>query len=305
MQADHLPALYVFARIAHHGSFTRAAAELRMSASALSQTIRTLERRLGVPLLNRTTRQVRPTEHGARLLEQLLPGLTQIDSALVSLEESRASPAGVLKLNLPRIAARLIVAPVLEIFRSRYPDIRVELAIREDFVDLVAGGFDAGIRLGESVEKDMVAVRISPDDRMAVVGSPQYFAKHSRPRSPEELHEHRCIRFRFTGSGALYNWEFERDGRLITVDPQGPLIVNDHDMMLDAATRGLGLAYVFRSSVEDELKQRELEEVLTEWSAGCLGFFLYYPRAMARHRQMPLKLRAFIEVLQDASRRKR
>src|SRR5689334_13694349 len=165
MKPEHLPALYVFARIAHHGSFTRAAAELGMSASALSQTVRTLERRMGLQLLNRTTRNVSLTEHGARFLEQLRPGLDQIDLALTSLEGSRVDPAGTLRINLPRVAATLLVMPMLDSFQRAYPNIRVELEVREEFVDLVGGGFDAGIRLGESVDKDMVAVRVSADER--------------------------------------------------------------------------------------------------------------------------------------------
>jgi DNA-binding transcriptional LysR family regulator len=203
---DHLPALYVFARIAHHGSFTRAAAELGTSASALS-----------------------------------------------SLDESRLDPAGILRINLPRIAATLLVMPMLQAFHQAYPNIRVELALREDFVDLVAGGYDAGIRLGESVENDMIAVRVSAHERMAVVGAPSYFAQHGRPRTPADLSAHKCIRFRFTGSGGLYRWEFERDGREIEIDPAGPLIINDNDLMIEAAKRGIGLAFVFRSSVSEDL----------------------------------------------------
>jgi DNA-binding transcriptional LysR family regulator len=290
--------LYVFARIAHHGSFTRAAAELGTSASALSQTMRTLERRMGLQLLNRTTRNVRLTEHGARFHEQLLPGLNQIENAVAALDESRVNPAGVLRINLPRIAATLLVMPMLDGFQRAYPNIRVELAVREEFVDVVAGGYDAGIRLGESVDKDMIAVRVSADERMAVVGSPAYFAMHGRPASPEQLHAHRCICFRFTGSGALYRWEFERDGRALATEPEGPLIVNDNDLMIEAAKRGLGLAFVFRSSAAADLASGALEEVMPEWSTQFPGFFLYYPRAAAAHRQMPLKLRVFIEALQ-------
>lgn len=299
MKPEHLPALYVFARIAHHGSFTRAAAELGMSASALSQTVRTLERRIGLQLLNRTTRNVSLTEHGARFLEQLRPGLDQIDLALTALEGSRSDPAGVLRINVPRVAATLLVMPMLDSFQRAYPNIRVELSVREEFVDLVGGGFDAGIRLGESLDKDMVAVRVSADERMAVVGSPAYFARHGRPKSPDELHTHRCIRFRFTGSGALYRWEFERNGRELEADPEGSLTVNDNDLMVDAARRGLGLAFVFRSSAAADLASGALEEAMPEWSTQFPGFFLYYPRAAAAHRQMPLKLRVFIDALRE------
>jgi DNA-binding transcriptional LysR family regulator len=165
-------------------------------------------------------------------------------------------------------------------------------------VDLVAGGYDAGIRLGESVEKDMIAVRVSAHERMAVVGAPSYFSQHPRPQTPADLSAHKCIRFRFTGSGGLYRWEFERDGSEIEIDPTGPLIINDNDLMIEAAKRGIGLAFVFRSSVREDLDAGSLEEVLSEWSTQFPGFFLYYPRAAAAHRQMPLKLRVFIEALQ-------
>ena len=192
---------------------------------------------------------------------------------------------------------------MLESFQSAYPNIRVELSVREEFVDLVGGGFDAGIRLGESVDKDMVTVRVSADERMAVVGSPAYFAAHGRPKSPEELHTHRCIRFRFTGSGALYRWEFERNRRELEVDPEGSLIINDNDLMVEAAKRGLGLAFVFRSSAAADLASGALEEVMPEWSTQFPGFFLYYPRAAAAHRQMPMKLRVFIDALEARMKR--
>jgi DNA-binding transcriptional LysR family regulator len=270
-----------------------------MSASAISQSVRALEQKLGVQLLNRTTRHVRPTEYGSRFLALLKPGLDQIAAALSELEELRDIPGGLLRINLPRIAATLVVMPKLREFQRRYPQVRVELVVREEFTDLVAAGCDAGIRLGESLAKDMIAVRVSKSQRMAIVGSPEYFERRGRPQSPEELHAHHCMRYRFTGAGTLYRWELQQDAHELEVDPDGPLIVNDNDLMLEAARQGIGLAFVFRSSAAADLAAGRLEAVLEAWCPPFPGFYIYYPSAAAGRRQMPLKLRVFIDFLQS------
>lgn len=290
---DQLPALVAFVRVARHESFTRASAELGISPSALSQTVRGLEARLGVRLLHRSTRRVALSDAGRQFLERVMPALEMLGAAFEELETVRAHPSGLLRITLSRIAAQLLVAPVLGEYQRRCPDVRLELCIDDAMTDLIAGGFDAGIRLEERLAPGMVAVRISPPQRIAVVGSPGYFARHPKPAVPDDLRDQTCIQYRFTGSGALYHWEFERDGRPLQTEVNGSLIVNDNELMIEAARQGLGLAHVFERLVERDIAEGRLVRVLEDWCAPFPGFFLYYPS----RAQMPLKLRHFIDVL--------
>src|SRR5690606_38679620 len=294
--AHLLPAVHAFARVAHYGSFTRAAAELGVSASALSQTLRGLEARLGVRLLNRTTRRVGLIEAGQRLLERVRPALGAIGEALEDLDAARGHPAGTLRINSSRVACGLLIAPHLAEFQARYPGITLELVLDDSLSDLVAGGFDAGIRLGENLARDMVAVRISRNQRMVTAGSPAYFRRHGGPppASPADLAGHDCIGTRFESRGALYRWEYQRpDGQLLEVDVPHRLVTNDFALMVQAGLDGLGLIHVLEDPILAHLANGALVPVLQDWTATFPGFYLYYP-----HRaHMALKLRVFIDFL--------
>jgi DNA-binding transcriptional LysR family regulator len=289
---DQLPAVAAFARVAQHASFSKAAAQLGVSPSALSQTVRALEARLGMRLLNRTTRRVGVTEAGALFLQRVLPALEQFAAAFSELDELRGKPTGTLRISLPRVAMLTLVAPLLREFCSAYPHIRLELIADDRFVDLVGEGFDAGIRLGESLAQGMIAVRATREMRVAVVGSPDYFRRNPRPLQPSDLHQHPCVRFRFS-SGAIYRWEFGRDGQDFEIDVDGPLICNDNMLTLLAAKQGLGLAHLMEDMVREDLKSGALVRVLEEWCPPFRGFYLYYPS----RAQMPLKLRVLIDFL--------
>lgn len=291
---DQLPAVAAFARVAQRASFTRAAAELGVSPSALSQTVRTLETRLGIRLLNRTTRRVGVSEAGALFLQRVLPALEQLGAAFTELDELRGKPAGTLRLSVPRLAMRTILTPLLGEFCRRYPEIRLDVVADDRFVDLVGENYDAGLRLGESLAQDMIAVRATREQRAAVVGSPQYFRDNPRPRQPSDLHEHSCIRFRFS-SGVIYRWEFGHDGQEFDIDVDGPLICNDNALMIAAAKQGLGLAHVMEDLVREDVLRGALVRVLEDWCPPFPGFYLYYPS----RAQMPLKLRVFIDFLQE------
>ncbi|HKF59812.1 MAG TPA: LysR family transcriptional regulator [Dongiaceae bacterium] len=299
MQRAAVSDLSAFVAVATHRSFSRAAAELGLSPSALSHTVRSLEERLDLRLLNRTTRSVAPTEAGERLLERLRPALRDIDDALEDANAFRAKPAGRLRLNVPRSAALLLLAPVMTRFIRAYPQMRLEITTEDRLVDIVAGGYDAGVRFGESVERDMVAVRIGPDLRMAVVGSPAYFRRHPRPLKPRDLHDHACIRFRLP-SGSIYRWEFEKKGEVLEVEVDVPLTLSDQQVMLQAALDGAGLAIVLESHARAHLKARQLVRVLADWCAPFPGYFLYYPS----RRQVPAGLRAFIDMMRQELRKK-
>lgn len=299
MQRAGLSDLSAFVAVATHRSFTRAAAALGLSASALSHTVRGLEERLDLRLLNRTTRSVAPTEAGERLLERLRPALRDIDDALEDANAFRDKPAGRLRLNVPHSAALLLLAPVMTRFIKAYPQMRLEITIEDRLVDIVAGGYDAGVRFGESVERDMVAVRIGPDLRLAVVGAPGYFQRHPKPRRPHDLHDHACIRFRLP-SGTLYRWEFERKGEPLEVEVGGPLTLSDQQLMVQAALDGAGLAMVLENHARAHLKARRLVRVLPDWCPPFPGYFLYYPS----RRQVPAGLRAFIDMMRQELRKK-
>ena len=293
VRPDQLPAVAAFARVAQHASFSKAAAELGISPSALSQTVRALETRIGMRLLNRTTRRVGVTEAGAQFLQRVLPALDELGTAFSELDELRGKPTGTLRISLPRLAMTTIVAPLLGQFCRAYPQIRLDLTADDRFVDLIAEGYDAGIRLGESLAQDMIAVRATRDQRTAVVGSPEYFRDNPKPAAPADLHRHRCLRFRFS-SGVIYRWEFGRAGQDFEIDVDGPLICNDNALMHSAAKQGLGLAHMMEDLVQDDLANGRLVRVLEDWCPAFPGFYLYYPN----REQMPLKLRALIDFLQ-------
>jgi DNA-binding transcriptional LysR family regulator len=276
--------LAAFAVVARTRSFTRAAAELGLSPSALSQTVRTLEERLGYRLLTRTTRSVSPTEAGARLLATVAPRLAEIDTELLALGELRDKPAGTIHITASQYAADTVVWPKLAGVLGDYPDIRLELISDNGFVDIADQGYDAGVRLGESVEKDMVAVRIAPDSRLLPVASPSYFARHPAPATPQELVRHSCINLRLIGSGAIYAWEFARDGQPLRVRVDGQLTFSSIDLSVEAALRGFGIAFVPEEAVRAAVARGELVAILDAWCPPVSGFHLYYP---SRRQQSP------------------
>jgi DNA-binding transcriptional LysR family regulator len=277
MRREELVDLNAFATVAEEESFTRAAARLGTSQSALSHTVRRLETRLGVRLLTRTTRRVAPTQAGERLLKVLGPALDDIAAELASLGELREKPAGTIRITTSEHAANSALWPALEKLLPDYPDIHVELSIDSGLTDIVAERFDAGVRLGESVAKDMVAVRIGPDLRMAVVGAPSYFAAQPKPRTPQELAEHQCINLRLPTLGGLYAWELEKDGRELKVRVEGQLAFNNVPMILRAATAGFGLACVLEDHVSTQVAEGSLVRVLDDWCPPFAGYHLYYP----------------------------
>jgi DNA-binding transcriptional LysR family regulator len=269
--------LAAFLAVARERSFTRAAAKLGVSQSALSHTIRGLEERLGVRLLTRTTRSVAPTEAGERLVRTVGPRLDEIDAELTALTELREKPAGTIRITTGEHSAEVILWPALAKLLPRYPDIRVELIIDYGLTDIVAERFDAGVRLGEQVAKDMIAVRIGPDFRMAVVGAPAYFARRPRPKTPQELTAHDCINIRLPTYGGIYAWEFEKRGRGLKVRVEGRLVFNNTALRLKAALAGLGLAYLPDDQVEKYLADGRLIRVLADWCPPFSGYHLYYP----------------------------
>ncbi len=294
MSAPSLPAVAAFACVARHGSFTRAAAELGVSTSALSQTVRALEAQLGVRLLARTTRRVGLTEHGGRFLQRVAPGLQQIDAAFADLDFLRDRPAGTLRINLAAVAAEQLVCPHLPDFLARYPEVTVELYADRTLADIVEGQFDAGIRLGECLQRDMVALPLGPMQRQAVVATPGYFARRGVPATPDALTGHDCIRWR-RSDGRIQPWEFTRGGRDFQVEVDGRLVVNDTVMGLDALRRGTGLGQVFAWQVRGDIAAGRLQSVLEDWQAPFPGWFVYYP---AREHMAP-KLRVFIDFMRE------
>jgi DNA-binding transcriptional LysR family regulator len=277
MARDNLSDIMAFLAVARERSFTRAAAQLGLSPSALSHTIRGLEERLGLRLLARTTRSVAPTEAGERLLRSVGPRLEEIESELLALSELRDKPAGTLRITTGEHAAETILWPALAELLPRYPDIKVELIIDYGLTDIVAERYDAGVRLGEQVAKDMIAVRISPDLRMAVVGSSAYFARRTQPKTPQQLTEHTCINIRLPTHGGIYAWEFEKRGRSLRVRVDGQVVFNNISLRLQAVRAGLGLAYLPEDQVQAELADGRLIRVLQDWCPGFSGYHLYYP----------------------------
>jgi DNA-binding transcriptional LysR family regulator len=276
MQRGNLNDLLAFLAVARERSFTRAAAKLGVSQSALSHTMRALETRLGVRLLTRTTRSVSPTDAGQRLLQNVRPRLEEIDAELAAIQELREKPAGTIRITATEYAADAILLPKLTKLLRQYPDIKVEIAIEYGLTDIVAQRYDAGVRSGEQVAKDMIAVRIGPDMRMAVVGAPPYFKSRAEPKKPQDLIDHNCIALRLP-HGGLYAWEFEKGGRELRVRIDGQLTYNTTAQMLNAALAGLGLAYVPEGLAQPHLSKGRLKRVLEDWCLPYSGYHLFYP----------------------------
>ena len=296
MKLRQLDGLMAFWKVAEHRGFTAAAAELEVSPSALSQAIRQLESRLGVRLLNRTTRSVSLTEAGEAYLARIDPALGQVIDAGEELNVLQGRPAGTLRLNAARISTALVLQPILAGFLQAHPHVQLELTNDEGFVDIVERGFDAGVRMGESVHQDMVAIPLGGPVSVAVVASPDYLRRVLAPRHPDELVRHNCVRFRFAGTGAIYKWEFEVNGRLVEYEVKGNLTISDTLFSVEAALEGVGLAYTFEQLALPYIRAKRLKRVLPSFSPTFPGFYLYYP---SRHDQ-PTKLKALIEY---ASRR--
>jgi DNA-binding transcriptional LysR family regulator len=277
MRREELVDLNAFATVAEEQSFTRAAAKLGTSQSSLSHTVRRLETRLGVRLLTRTTRSVAPTEAGERLLATLRPALESIGAELSALTDLRDKPAGTIRITTSEHAAQTVLWPAMEKLLKAYPDIHVEISTDSGLRDIVADRFDAGVRLGEALAKDMIATRIGPDLRMAVVGSPAYFRGRKPPRTPQDLADHRCINLRFLTAGGLYAWDLEKGGRELHVRVDGQLVFNNVNMMLRAALSGFGLAFVMEDYVGTLLARGRLIRVLEDWCPPFPGYHLYYP----------------------------
>jgi len=292
MVRDELRFLSAFLTVAEERSFTRAAKRLGVSTSALSHAISGLEERLGVRLLARTTRSVAPTAAGKQLLVRLQPALGDIQGALELIAGLRGRPTGRVKLAISPLATQTVLAPKLGQFARDYPDVVLDVTTSGDRLDLVAGGFDAGIHLMEFIEKDMAAVRVSPDLRPAIVGSPRYFESRAKPKTPRDLVHHRCINVRH-GSGAIYRWEFDKGKQSLVVGVAGPLVVDDVELSIRASLDGVGLAFVDDDRVAGHLARGALVRVLEDWCPPFPGFFLYYPS----RRQLPPALSALIETL--------
>jgi DNA-binding transcriptional LysR family regulator len=268
--------LVAFVSVAREGSFTRAAAQLGVSQSALSHTIRGLEAKMGIRLLTRTTRSVSPTDAGQRLLDKLAPRFDEIHTEVAALSEMRGKPAGVVRISAAEHVADTVLWPKLEKFLPDYPDIQVEINVEYGMIDIVAGRYDAGVRLGDQVAKDMIAVRIAPNMRMAVVATPSYFEKHPPPATPHELTLHDCINLRLATHGGLYAWEFEKDGQKLNVRVQGQLTFNSSRPMLRAALAGFGLACVPEDVALEHIAAGRLVQVLDDWAPSFPGYHIYY-----------------------------
>jgi DNA-binding transcriptional LysR family regulator len=277
MARENINDLLTFLAVARERSFTKAAAKLGVSQSALSHAMRQLEERLGIRLLIRTTRSVSPTEAGQRLLQDLGPCFDEIEAALDALGELREKPAGTIRITAADYAIETLLWPKLATFLCNYPDINVELTIDNGFTDLGAHSFDAGVRLGEAVSKDMIAVRIGPDMRFAVVGAKSYFAERSPPQTPQDLTDHRCINLRLPTYGGLYAWDFEKDGRELKVRVEGQVVFNGIFPVFNAAVDGFGLAYVPEDLAKPLLAKGRLQRVLDDWCPAYTGYHLYYP----------------------------
>lgn len=291
---NDLSQLAAFAVVAEERSFTRAAARLGISQSALSHSLSGLEKRLGIQLLARTTRSVSPTTAGRALLEDLTPALQRVERSLAEARKLRDRPAGRIRLVIPRGAALLVLLPKLSRFAGTYPEVVLEVTTSNDPVDLVAGEFDAGIQIGEFIQRDMIAVRVSKDLRLAVVGSPEYFKSHNIPRTPHNLKDHACIGFRF--STGVYRWEFEKGRRSLTVNPQGPVTFDDSELVIQAVLKGVGIGMALEASLSELIVKGRLIEVLKDWCPTFPGYFLYYPS----RRNQPAALAALVNTLRQA-----
>jgi DNA-binding transcriptional LysR family regulator len=300
MARQNINDLLAFLVVARERSFTRAAAQLDVSQSALSHTVRALEERLGLRLLTRTTRSVAPTEAGERLLRTVAPKLEEIDAELSALTELRDKPAGTIRITAAEHSAVTILSPALTKLLPRYPDIKVEVNVDYGFTDIVAERYDAGVRLGEQVAKDMIAVRIAPDLRMAVVGSPSYFATHPAPMTPHALTAHNCINLRLTTHGGLYAWEFEKDGQKLNVRVQGQLTFNSSRPTLRAALSGFGLACVPEDVAQAHVDAGRLVRVLEDWMPSFPGYHIYYASRLQHSPALALVVGALRHAPQPA-----
>jgi DNA-binding transcriptional LysR family regulator len=299
MKDRSLDSVKTFLAVAECKSFTAAAARLDVTPAAVSKTIKVMEKRHGVVLFQRTTRSVALTEVGASLFTSLRPAAVQIDDAFAALNAYRNHPVGTLRLTVPRALGSLVLKPLVSHFRRVCPDVTLDISLDDGTLDLVASGFDAGIRLGQSVAQDMVAVRLTPDLSWSVVGSPAYFSRATRPLVPEDLIQHETIRYRFLTSGALHQWKFTKNRRPLVVETPGRLIVNDTTLIAEFARTGLGLAYLADIEVEGDLDSGRLEQVLKPFIPKTSGLYLYFP---AQTQKQP-KLRAFIDVAVDFRKR--
>jgi len=294
MRGPELAEMNAFITVAERRSFSSAAVQLGISRSRLSETIRELEGRLGVRLLNRTTRSVAPTVAGERLLAQIRPLLADFDAVLDSINAFRDKPAGLLRLTVPPPVASFMLAPLLSHFLDEYPAIDLEISVDGALTDIVAGRFDAGMRAGDRVERDMIAVRIGEEIRSVVVAAPEYLARHKRPTTPRDLGAHNCIRFRFP-SGVIVPWQFEKKGRQVEVAVEGRLTVNNPELAVRAALDGVGVLYTAFGYAAPEINAGRLVPLLEDWRTPAVAIFLYYPG----RRQVPVPLQAFIEFLRE------
>lgn len=296
MRGSDFAELRAFAAIVEHGSFARAAKHLGMSSSALSQTIRLLESRLGVQLLNRTTRSVAPSAVGQQLYQRLGPTMLELDAAVTEAVGAAGRAAGLLRINTPGVAATKLISPRLGRFHRAYPDVQLDIVIDDGLSDIVADRCDAGIRGGERLEKDVVAVRLTADMEMMAVATPDYLKRHGIPKIPADLHAHACINWRYPGSGAVYRWEFEKDGKSFEMSVDGPLISSMQEVVLDGALQGLGILYTYNDDrIISAIGGGRLKRVLTDWSPKFPGLFLYY----SSRRSPTPAFRAFIDCLLD------
>lgn len=291
MRVDQLSGLIAFLRVAETGSFTRAAAELGITPPSISEAVRSLEARLGIRLLNRTTRSVGLTEEGAAYLDRIAPAVEEIQAAALAARESRASVAGTLRLTLPWIAAPLLIEPLMAGFLARYPDVSLDAVFDDGFSDLAAGGFDAGVRIGELLEKDMIAVRLGGPLRTTVLASPEYIERHGRPKTPAELSDHRCVAYRFASTRNIAPWDFLIDQVEASMAPTPVASFNTMTMAVSAACQGIGLTYTTRSLAEEHLRSGALVAVLEEYCPSYEPFHIYY----SSRRLVPPKLAAFVE----------
>ena len=296
MRGAEFAELKAFAAVVERASFARAADHLGLSPSALSQTIRQLETRLGVRLLNRTTRSVATTTAGSRLHERIAPMMLEMDAAVAEAVAATGRTAGTLRINTLGMAAKKIIAPRLGRFHRAHPDVVLDIVIDDGLSDIVASRFDAGIRVGERLEKDMIAVRLTPDVKMLALASPDYLSRRGEPKTPADLHRHACINWRFPGSGRIYRWGFEKKGKKFEMAVEGTLISNHQDVVIEGALQGLGILYAYDNDrVEEAIARGQLKRILVDWSLSSPGLYLYYSNR--RHPQPAL--RAFIDCLLD------
>ncbi|MDG1643586.1 LysR family transcriptional regulator [Klebsiella huaxiensis] len=292
MRGSDFAELRAFAMVVEQGSFTRAAAHLGVTTSTLSATIRRLEERIGVRLLHRTTRSVAPSEAGKRMMQRLAPALAGLQEAVID-AQTIDNPAGRLRLNVSRVAAIYYLSPLLGGFIQRYPNIELDIVTDDCLIDIVSAGFDAGIRLGEKLHQDMIAVRLSGDLEMKVVASPHYLAQAPRPRKPQDLLQHPCLTYRRPSDGSVYRWEFQRDNESCEIAVKGPIVVDEPEMLTPIALAGVGIAYQFAHQVDGWLASGQLVQLLPEWTPAFPGFYVYYPS----RKQMASPLRAFVDYL--------